>query len=74
MISVKTTHFAGPSSPLATSQVVDADHGVVVAFSISGPEAQAIAETITHKIKHTHVDSPSSFLSLLERVKEQWGR
>lgn len=73
MIVVQTHQFAGPPSPLATSIVAHTHEGVIVTFSLSGPDAQTIAEGIEQKIKHTKIDSPTSFLSLLERIKEQWG-
>ncbi|MEO8581479.1 MAG: hypothetical protein ABI425_02750 [Patescibacteria group bacterium] len=71
MAQLRTTSFVGQSSTLAAAQTASGlDH--CVAFAISGPDAQQISKDIQAKFQHTDVDSPTSFLSLIERAKEQW--
>jgi hypothetical protein len=71
MIKLSSTQFLGSPSPLATAQVVS-EMGFCVVFAVSGPDSAAIAKQAVEKLKHSQVDSPSSFLSLIERVQEQW--
>lgn len=63
--------FVGRPSSLATAQTVSTGSFSVV-LSVSGPDSATISPQIKTKLQHTEVDSPTSFLSLIERVQELW--
>lgn len=72
MLTLRSTKFTGQPTQLATAFITErADH-FVVAISLSGPHALVAAHQIQDKLNQTEVNTPASFLSLLERVQELW--
>lgn len=71
MAQLRSALFLGqPSTHAAAHTVSKSDY--CVAFAISGPDASSISQQVTAKLQQTVVDSPNSFLSLLERAQELW--